>query len=188
MCSTYTSGISPKDFFNIIYVVGIAHHITCNFASEFSINFLYIDAYDNSLPDWSSHVEFGNTFADFFMNQIVIIRSQFKQSSFYTLPSQKCANVIQCRPISDKKHLRDTEQHEENHMSCISVQNTLFMAFIGVVLRTWIQILQKSLFNSSFLQLWKKLLSGCSSRLVNCIGNSKIIHPSVIYFSSPNAL
>ena len=62
--------------------MGIAHHITCNFASEFSINFLYIDAYDNSLPGWSSHAEFGNTFADFFMNQIAIIRSQFKQSSF----------------------------------------------------------------------------------------------------------
>ena len=29
----------PKTFFNIIYVVGIAHHITCTFASEFYINF-----------------------------------------------------------------------------------------------------------------------------------------------------
>ena len=31
-----------------------------------------------------------------------------------------------------------------------------FMAFIGVLLRTWTQILRKSLFNGSFLQLWKK--------------------------------
>ena len=30
------------------------------------------------------------------------------------------------------------------------------MAFIGVLLRTWTQILRKSLFNGSFLQSWKK--------------------------------
>ena len=65
--------------------------------------FLCIDAYDNSVPGCSCHAEFGNTFADFFMNQFEIIRPQFKQSSFYTLPSQNCANVTQCRPISDEK-------------------------------------------------------------------------------------
>ena len=113
-----------KRFFNIIYVVGIAHHITCNFASEFSINFLYIDAYDNSLPVWSSHAEFGNTFADFFMNQIAIIRSQFKESSFYTLPSQKCANVIQCRPISDKKPQRYWIAWRKPHVMYICAKYT----------------------------------------------------------------
>ena len=55
----------PKTFFNTIYFVGIANHITCTFASEISINFLCIDAYDNSLPGCSSHEEFGNKFADF---------------------------------------------------------------------------------------------------------------------------
>ena len=39
-----------------------------------------------------------------------------------------------------------------------------------------------------FSSYGKKLLSGCSSHFVNCIGNSKIIHPSVIYFLSPNVL
>ena len=34
----------------------------------------------------------------------------------------------------------------------------------------------------------KKLLSGCSLNLVNCIGDSKIINPSVIYYSSPHEL
>ena len=65
--------ISSKHFFNIIYFVGMAYHITCTFASEFSINFLCIDAYDHSLPGCSSHEEFINKFADFFMNKIEII-------------------------------------------------------------------------------------------------------------------
>ena len=84
----------------MLWVLLIISHVTLLLNS---LNFLYIDAYDNSLPGCSCHAEFGNTFADFFMNQIAIIRSQFKQSSFYTLPSQKCANVIQCRSVSDKK-------------------------------------------------------------------------------------
>ena len=63
-----------------------------------------------------------------------------------------------------------------------------FMAFTGVLLRTWTKRIKTSLFHGSFLQSWKKLLSGCSSNLVNCIGNSKIINPSVIYYSSPNEL
>ena len=111
----------PKTFFNIIYVVGIANHITCTFASAFFINFLCIDAYDNSVPGCSCHAEFGNTFPNFFMNQIEIIRFQLKQSCFYTLPSHNCANVTQCKPISDEKTLQILLQHEGNNMSCIYV-------------------------------------------------------------------
>ena len=95
-----------KTFFNIIYFVGMANHITCTFASGFSITFLCIDTYDHSLPGWSSHQEFVNKFADFFMDQIEIIRSQFEQSNLYTPPSQNCANFTQFRPIGDEKTLK----------------------------------------------------------------------------------
>ena len=68
----------------------MANHITCTFASEFSINVSCIDAYENSLSVCSSHEEFANTFADFFMNKIEILRSQFEQSNLYTASSQNC--------------------------------------------------------------------------------------------------
>ena len=54
----------PKTFFNIIDFVGIANHITCTFASEFSINF-YVKMSMITLPGFSSHAEFGNPFAIF---------------------------------------------------------------------------------------------------------------------------
>ena len=47
-CSTHTS-VYPPNIFTITYFVGIAYYITCNFACEFSINFLFVDAYCNSL-------------------------------------------------------------------------------------------------------------------------------------------
>ena len=72
----------PKTFFNIIYFVGIVYHITCTFAADFSINFLCVDAYSNSLPGCSSHEEFINKFAYFLMNEIEIIRSQCEQSNW----------------------------------------------------------------------------------------------------------
>ena len=58
----------PQTFFNIIYFLGIACYITCTFACEFSINFLFVDAYCNSLIGCSSDEEFINTFADVLIN------------------------------------------------------------------------------------------------------------------------
>ena len=70
----------PQTFFNIIYFVGIAYYITCIFACKFSINFLFVNAYCNSLPGCSSDEEFINKFADVLMNELETMRSQFAQS------------------------------------------------------------------------------------------------------------
>ena len=122
------------------------------------------------------------------MNKIEIIRSQFEQSSLYTPPSQNCANLTQFRPISDENP-RNSDQHEENNMWCISLQNKLFHG----IQRSPTKNMDKD--NQDITIQWapfsspgKKLLSGCSSNLVNCIGNSKNINPSVIYYSSSNEL
>ena len=61
---------------------------------------------DNPLPDCSSHEDLANNFADFFIEKIEKIRSQFQQSRLYTPPSQKCKNMTQFRPISDEETLK----------------------------------------------------------------------------------
>ena len=137
--------ISPKHFFNIIYFVGMANHITCTFASEFSINFSCIDAYDNSLPGCSSHEEIANTFADFFMNKIEILRSQFEQSNLYTAPSQNCVNLTQFRPISDEKSLKILNSMQNTTCDIYLCKINFLMVFTGVLLRTWTKIIKKSL-------------------------------------------
>ena len=148
--------ISPKHFSNIINFVGMANHITCTFASEFSINFLCIDGYDNSLPGCSIHEEFANTFADFFMNQIQIIRSQFKQSNLYTPPSQNCGDLTLFRPISDEKNPKILNSMQETTCDVYLWKIKFFMAFTGVLFRTRTQIIKKSLLSGSFLQSWRK--------------------------------
>ena len=60
--------------------MGIAYYITCTFACEFSINFLFVDAYSHSLLGCSSDEEFMNTFADVLMNELETMRSQFAHS------------------------------------------------------------------------------------------------------------
>ena len=134
----------------------MAIHITCTFASEFSINFLCIDSYDNSLPGCSSHEEFVNKFADFFMNKIEIIRSWFKQSNLYTPPSQNCAHLTQFRPIGDDKTLEILNSMMKTTCKVYLCKINFFMAFTRVLLRTWIKIIKKSLLNGSYLQSWKK--------------------------------
>ena len=122
------------------------------------------------------------------MNKIEIIRSQFEQLSLYTPPSQNCANHTQFRPINDEKTLGILKSMKNTTCVVYLCKINFFTALTGVLLRTWTKIIKTSLFNGSFLQSGKKLLSGCSSNLVNCIGNSKIINPSVIYYPSPNEL
>ena len=152
----YTSVYPQNIFFNIIYFVGMANHITCTFASELSIDFLCIDTYDHSLPGCSSHEEFANKFADFFTNKIEIIRSQFKQSNLYTPLSENCANLTQYRPISDEKTLEILNSMKKTTCDVYLCRINVFMAFTGVLLRTWTKITKKSLLNGSFLQSWKE--------------------------------
>ena len=46
-----------------------------------------------------------NKFADFFINKIKKIRSQFQHSNLYTPPLWNCANLTQFRPISEEETL-----------------------------------------------------------------------------------
>ena len=147
--------IPSKHFFNI-YFVGTANHITCIFASEFSMNFLCIDAYDHSLPGCLSHEEFINKSADFFINKTEIIRSRFQQSNLYTPPSQNCANLTQFRPICDEKTLKILNNMKKTTCDVYLCKINFFMAFPGVLLRTWTKMVKKSPLNGSFLQSWKK--------------------------------
>ena len=64
----------------LVYFVSITYYITCTFACEFSINFLFADTYCNSLLGCSSAEDFMNTFADVLINEVEIMRSQFAHS------------------------------------------------------------------------------------------------------------
>ena len=90
------------------------------------------------------------------MNKIEIIRSQFEQSSLYTPPSQNCANLTQFRPISDEKTLGILNSMKKTTCDVYLCKINFFMAFTGVLLRTWTKIIKTSLFNGSFLQSWEK--------------------------------
>ena len=63
------------------------------------------EQHDNPLPDGSSQKELSNKFADFFINKIKKIGSQFQHSNLYTPPSQNCAFLTQFRPISKEETL-----------------------------------------------------------------------------------
>ena len=105
-------------------------------------------------PHKSKHTH--NTVKKFFMNKIEIIRSQFKQSSLYTQPSQNCANLTQFRPINDEKMQIILNRMKKTTCDVYLCKINFFIAFIGVLLRTWTKIIKKSQFNGSFLQSWKE--------------------------------
>ena len=65
-------------------------------------------------PDCSSHEELANKFADFFIDKIEKIRSQFQQSNLYKPPSWKCKNLTQFRSISDEETLKILNSMKEN--------------------------------------------------------------------------
>ena len=62
--------------------------------------------HDNPIPACSSHEELANKFADFFINKIEMMRSQFQQSNLYTPPSWNCNNLTQFRPIRNEETLK----------------------------------------------------------------------------------
>ena len=85
------------------------------------------------------------------MNKIEIIRSEFEQSSLYAPSSHNCGNLTQFRPISDEKILGILNSMKKTTCDVYLCEINFFMAFTGVLLRTWTKIIKTSLFNGSFL-------------------------------------
>ena len=114
--------------------------------------------HDNPLPDCSSHEELANNFADFFINKIEKIRSQFQQSKLYTPPSWMCKNFIQFRPISDEETLKILNNMKKTTCDVDPCNINFLMEFKGILLGTWTKIINKLLLSGYFLQSWKKAI------------------------------
>ena len=114
--------------------------------------------HDNPLPDCLSHEELANNFADFFIDKIEKIRSQFQQSRPYTPPSQKCKNITQFRPISDEETLKILNNMKKTTCDVDPCNINFLMEFKGTLLGTWTKIINKSLLGGCFLQSWKKAI------------------------------
>ena len=113
--------------------------------------------HDNPLPHCSSHEELANKFADFFINKIEKIRSQFQQSRLYTQPSQKCNSITQFRPISDEETLKILNM-KKTTCDVDPCNINFLMEFKGTLLGTWTKIINKSLLSGCFLLSWKKAI------------------------------
>ena len=144
--------------------------------------------HDNPLPDCSSHEELANKFADFFIDKIEKIRSQFQQSRMYTPPSWKCKNITQFRPISDEETLKILNNMRKTTCDVDPCNINFLMEFKGTLLGTWTKINNKSLLSGCFLQSWKKPIIRPLIKSSKLHRESKIIHPSVTCHSSPNQL
>ena len=111
---------------------------------------------DNYLPVCSSHAEFGNTFADFFYESDCNHQISVQAIKFVTHCHHRGVQMSFSVDPSVIKNLKILNSMKKTTCHLYKCKIHFFMVFIGVVLRTWIQILRKSLFNGSFLQLWKK--------------------------------
>ena len=114
--------------------------------------------HDKPLPDYSSHEELANNFADFFIDKIEKIRSQFQQSKLYTPPSWKCENLTQFRPINDEETMKILNSIKKTICDVDPCNINFLMEFKGILLRTWTKIINKSLLSGSFLHSWKKAI------------------------------
>ena len=114
--------------------------------------------HDNPLPDCSSHEDLVNNFADFFIEKIEKIRSQFQQSRLYAPPSRKCKNMTHFRPISDEETLKILNNMKKTTCDVDPCNMNFLMEFKGILLGTWTKIINKSLLSGHFLQSWKKTI------------------------------
>ena len=107
--------------------------------------------HDNPLPDCSSHEELANNFADFFIDKLEKIRSQFQQLRLYIPPSRKCKTITQLRPINDEETLKILNNMKKTTCDVDPCNINFLMEFKGTLLGTWTKIINKSLLSRCFL-------------------------------------
>ena len=122
------------------------------------LNQLTKGQHDSPLPDCSSYEDLANKFADFFIEKIEKIRSQFQQSRPYTPPSWKCKNMTQFRPMSEEEILKILNNMKKTTCNVDPCNMNFLMEFREVLLGTWAKIINKLLLSGHFLQSWKKAI------------------------------
>ena len=122
------------------------------------LNQLTKGQHDNPLQDCSSYEDLANKFADFFIEKIEMIRSQFQQSRPYTPPSQKCKNMTQFRPMNEDEILKILNNMKKTTCDVNPCNKNFLMEFRKVLLGTWTKIINKLLLSGHFLQSWKKAI------------------------------
>ena len=99
----------------------------------------------NPLQDSSSQEELANKFADFFINKIKKIRSQFQHSNLYTPPSWNCTNLTQFRPISEEETMEALNSMKKTMCEIDPCNIDFLVEFKENLLSTWTKIINTSL-------------------------------------------
>ena len=107
---------------------------------------------DNPLTDCSSQEELVDKFANFFINDIRKIRSQFLNSNLYTPPSRNCSTLTYFRPTNQDETLKLLNNIKKTTCDMDPCIINFLMKFKDVLLVTQTKVINTSYLNSSFFQ------------------------------------
>ena len=61
------------------------------------------DISENTLPETTSHKELADILANFFVNKVTKIRSEFQHEENYKLPTRNCKTLLKFQTITEEE-------------------------------------------------------------------------------------
>ena len=119
---------------------------------------LTTDTRENTFPSASSNKELADIFANFFVEKVNKIRSEFQHDEIYNIPTSNCNTLSYFQAITEEE-LFNSIKTMNSTTSSNDLCNTKFILNLSQILvPVWTKIINKSIVEGTVLKCWKEAI------------------------------
>ena len=120
--------------------------------------YITTDIKENTLQSSSSNKELADIFANFFVEKVNKIRSEFQHDETYNIPIRNCNTLSNYQTITDEELFEPTKKMNSATCSNDPCNTKFILSFSLILVPTWTKMINKSILEGIVLQNWKKAI------------------------------
>ena len=119
-------------------------------------NTLTTDIRDNTFPSSSSNEELADIFANFFVENVNKIRSEFKHNENYNIPTRNCNMLSYFQTITEEELFNTIKTMNITTSSNDPCNTKFILNFSEILVTVWTKVINKSIVEGTVLKYWKE--------------------------------
>ena len=119
---------------------------------------LTTDIRENTFPASSSNKELADIFANFFVEKVNKIRSEFQHDDIYNIPTRNCNTLSYFQTIMEEELCNTIKTMNSTTSSNDPCNNKFILNFFQILVPVWTNIINKSIVEGTVLKCWKEAI------------------------------